>query len=44
MTETDRKILEILMQDGLTRPSEMKRQIGLMEAAIRKRVKNMAEQ
>jgi Lrp/AsnC family transcriptional regulator for asnA, asnC and gidA len=40
--ETDRKILEILMRDGLARPSEMKRQIGLMEAAIRKRVKNMA--
>jgi Lrp/AsnC family transcriptional regulator, regulator for asnA, asnC and gidA len=40
--ETDRKILEILMQDGLARPSEMKRHIGLMEAAIRKRVKTMA--
>ncbi len=40
--ETDRRILEILMQDGLARPTEIKAHVDLMEAAIRKRLKNMA--
>jgi Lrp/AsnC family transcriptional regulator for asnA, asnC and gidA len=40
--ETDRRILGILMQDGLARPTEIKAHVDLMEAAIRKRLKNMA--
>ena len=39
--ETDRRIISILRQDGLTRPAALKARLGIGESTIRKRLKNM---
>lgn len=39
--EADRRILSILMEDGLTRPATMKSRLGMGESTIRKRIKKM---
>ena len=40
--EVDRKILSILMEDGLTRPASMKSMLGMGESTIRKHIKTMS--
>jgi len=40
--KADRKILSILMEDALIRPSNIKSSLGMGESTIRKRIKNMA--
>ena len=39
--EVDRRILSILMEDGLTRPVTLKSRLGMGESTIRKRMKKM---
>ena len=39
--ENDKKILDILMEDGLAPPSTIRSTLGLSEATIRKHMKNM---
>jgi Lrp/AsnC family transcriptional regulator for asnA, asnC and gidA len=39
--QTDRRILSILMEDGLSRPATMKSRLGMGEGTIRKRMKKM---
>jgi len=39
--ETDRRIISILRQDGLTRPAALKARLDIGESTIRKRLKNM---
>lgn len=41
MDETDKKILEILKQDGRATYSDIGKQINLSEGAIRKRIKSL---
>jgi len=38
----DRKILNILMDDGLTRPATIKSKLGMGESTIRKRIKSLS--
>lgn len=40
--EVDRRILSILMEDGLTRPADMKSRLGIGESTIRKRMKKIS--
>jgi len=40
--EADRRILGILMEDGLTRPASIKAMLGMGESTIRKRMKKMS--
>jgi Lrp/AsnC family transcriptional regulator for asnA, asnC and gidA len=39
--DTDRRILNALMEDGLARPGTLKKRVSLGEATIRKRMNNM---
>jgi len=39
--EVDRRILSILMEDGLTRPATIKSKLGVSESTIRKHMKKM---
>ena len=39
--EVDRRILSILMEDGLTRPATIKSKLGMSESTIRKHMKKM---
>lgn len=41
VNEVDRRILSILMEDGLTRPTVLKSRLGIGETTIRKHLKNM---
>jgi len=43
MDETDRKILRILKDDGRAGYSEIGKEIGLSEGAVRKRIKTLTE-
>jgi Lrp/AsnC family transcriptional regulator for asnA, asnC and gidA len=43
MDETDRKILRMLKDDGRAGYSEMGKQIGLSEGAVRKRIKTLTD-
>lgn len=40
--EVDRRILSILMEDGLTRPASIKSRLGIGESTIRKHMKKMS--
>jgi len=40
--EVDRRILDILMEDGLTRPATIKSRLGMSESTIRKHMKKMS--
>lgn len=40
--EVDRRMLGILMEDGLTRPATMRSRLGMSESTIRKRLKKMS--
>ena len=44
ISEKDMAIIEILMRDARTPFTEIARQIGVTEAAVRKRVKKLEEQ
>jgi DNA-binding Lrp family transcriptional regulator len=41
--KTDKKILSILMEDGLARPASIKSRLGMGESTIRKRMKKMSD-
>ncbi len=43
MDERDRKIVEILMKNGRATLTEIAKELGISEAAVRKRLKNLEE-
>ena len=43
LVDIDHKILDILMKDGLTRPATIKKQLGIAESTVRKRIKYMRD-